>query len=118
MDVPTRHWPKLHSTNPLERPIREIKRRTDVVGILSNEAAIIRLVGAVLFEQHDEWAVQRRRYMTLESLAPIADDPAVGLPYLGRLTAPALRRRRAMTAVGYTTIWAWTGGWSTRTSRR
>ena len=87
MDFPTQHWTKIHSTNPLERPIREIKRRTDVVGIFPNEAAIFRLVGGTLFEQHDEWAVQSRRYMTLESLAPLSDDPAVSL---ARLTAPAL----------------------------
>jgi putative transposase len=51
-----------------------------VVGIFPNEAAITRLVGAILLEQNDEWAVQRSRYMTLETIAPIADDPIVGLP--------------------------------------
>jgi hypothetical protein len=53
-----------------------------VVGIFPNEAAITRLVGAILMEQNDEWAVQRARYMTQESIAPIGDDPLVGLPTL------------------------------------
>lgn len=67
-------------TNPIERLNGEIKRRTDVVGIFPDEAAIRRLVGAILMEQTEEWAVQRSRYMTLETLAPVGDDPAVSLP--------------------------------------
>ena len=80
MSFPPQHRVKLHSTNPLERLNGEIKRRTEVVGIFPNEAAITRLVGAILLEQNDEWAVQRARYVTLESIAPVSDDPIVGLP--------------------------------------
>ena len=80
MGFPTAHRAKLHSTNPIERVNGEIKRRTDVVGIFPNEAAIRRLVGAILLEQNDEWAVQRGRYMTLETMAGLSDDPIVKLP--------------------------------------
>jgi putative transposase len=80
MSFPPQHRTKLHSTNPLERLNGEIKRRTEVVGIFPNEAAIVRLVGAILLEQNDEWAVQRARYMTLETIAPLGDDPTVILP--------------------------------------
>jgi len=81
MSFPAQHRAKLHSTNPLERLNGEIKRRTEVVGIFPNEDAIVRLVGAILLEQNDEWAVQRSRYMTLETIAAIGDDPTVpGLP--------------------------------------
>ena len=80
MAFPPDHWPKLHSTNGLERLNGEIKRRTEVVGIFPNDEAIVRLVGAILLEQNDEWAVQRARYMTLETIASLSDDPIVGLP--------------------------------------
>jgi putative transposase len=80
MSFPREHRAKLHSTNPIERLNGEIKRRTEVVGIFPNEAAIVRLVGALLLEQNDEWAVQRGRYMTLETMAPLSDDPIVKLP--------------------------------------
>ena len=64
----------------LERLHGEIKRRTNVVGIFSNEDAITRLIGAILVEQNDEWAVQRARNMTLESIAPMSNDDLVKLP--------------------------------------
>jgi len=82
MSFPAAHRAKLHSTNPLERVNSEIKRRTEVVGIFPNEDAIVRLVGAILLEQNDEWAVQRARYMTLETIAPLSDDPVANLPAL------------------------------------
>jgi transposase-like protein len=79
MTFPKEHRLKLHSTNPIERLNGEIKRRTEVVGIFPNEAAITRLIGAILMEQSDEWAVQRARYMTLETMAPVSDNPIVML---------------------------------------
>jgi putative transposase len=79
MTFPREHRAKIHSTNPIERLNGEIKRRTDVVGIFPNEAAITRLVGAILLEQNDEWTVQRARYMTLETIAPLSDDPIIML---------------------------------------
>lgn len=68
--------------DPLERLNGEIKQRSDVVGIFPNEAAVTRLIGALLLEQNDEWAVQRARYMSLETIAPLSDDLAVRLPPL------------------------------------
>ncbi len=80
MTFPREHRAKIHSTNPIERLIGETKRRAEVVGIFPNEAAITRLVGAVLLEANDECAVQRARYMTLESITTLGDEPAVMLP--------------------------------------
>ena len=80
MTFPAAHRAKLHSTNPLERLHGEIKRRTNVVGIFPNEDASTRLIGAILVEQNDEWAVQRARYMTLESIAQTSDNVSIKLP--------------------------------------
>ena len=80
MTFPAQHRTKLHSNNPIERLNGEIKRRTDVVGIFPNEEAITRLVGAILLEQNDEWAVQRCRYMTLESVSGLSDNAIITLP--------------------------------------
>lgn len=84
MDFPKEHRVKIHSTNVLERLNGEIKRRADVVGIFPNEASIRRLVGAPLMEQNDEYAIQKR-YMSLESLATMSENPPIRLP-----AAPAL----------------------------
>mgnify|MGYP000935031049 FL=1 len=76
MAFPKEHRTQLHSTNPLERLNKEVKRRTHVVGIFPNDAAIVRLVGALMLEQNDEWAVSRR-YMTLETVAQVCEDQAI-----------------------------------------
>ena len=78
MSFPKAHRTQIHSTNPLERLNAEIKRRTDVVGIFPNDAAITRLVGALLLEQSDEWSLQRR-YMQLEGLQTLADNQTARL---------------------------------------
>jgi putative transposase len=79
MAFPKEHWPQIASTNPLERVNGEIKRRTNVVGIFPNAGAIVRLVGALLLEQHDEWAVSRR-YVTLETPAETGDTALISPP--------------------------------------
>ncbi len=79
MSFPREHWAQIASTTPLERVNREVKRRSDVVGIFPNDEAIVRLVGALMLETNDEWAVARR-YMSLESLARVTDTPTVRLP--------------------------------------
>lgn len=75
---PLAHWKKIWSTNPLERVNKEIKRRSDVVGIFPNEAAIVRLAGAVLLEVHDEWAIAERRYLAEGSMALLDRAPDDG----------------------------------------
>jgi transposase-like protein len=79
-DFPREHRAKLHSTNPIERLNGEIKRRTDVVGTFPHEAAVVRLVSALLLKQFDEWAAQRSRYMTLGTIGAISDTAPVSLP--------------------------------------
>jgi transposase-like protein len=80
MDFPAQHRSELHSTNPLERLNGKINLRTEVVGIFTNEDSITRLVGAIMLEQNDKWAVQGARYVTLESIAPIGEFRLFGPP--------------------------------------
>jgi putative transposase len=83
MSFPRAHWTQIYSTNPLERLNAEIKRRTNVVGIFPNDASIVRLVGAMMLEQNDEWSLNRR-YMQLEGLQTLSDTVPTRLSAVAR----------------------------------
>jgi transposase-like protein len=82
VDFPVRHRAKLHSTNPIQCLNGEIKPRSDVVDIFPNEAAVTRILAALLLEQNDESAVQRARCMTLQTIEPLSDNHDVRRPPL------------------------------------
>ena len=84
---PVAHWKKIWSTNPLERVNKEIKRRTDVVGVFPNPEALLRLAGAVLVEIHDEWAVTDRRYLSEGSMKTLTHNATKEVGQPAQLTA-------------------------------
>ena len=91
---PVAHWRQIWSTNPLERLNKELKRRTDVVGIFPNEAAVVRLATAVIAEHHDEWAVTDRRYLSESSMAKIYEPGQTGPKAVSAAPTTKPRRRR------------------------
>jgi hypothetical protein len=96
MDEAEDHWAKIHSTNGLKRLNGEVKRRTEVVGIFPMNDAIVRLVGAILLEQNDEWALQRARYITLETMSAMI--PSSGPPWPSEHSASTGGPRRTPSA--------------------
>jgi hypothetical protein len=90
---------------PIERLNGEIKHRTDVVGIFLNDDAIVRLVGALFLEQNDEWAVQRARYMTPETIAPMGDDPVISPPAVASGSSRPEPNIKVTINASYTTQW-------------
>jgi putative transposase len=95
-DFPHAHWRKIWSTNPLERLNREVKRRTDVVGIFPNPAALLRLSSCVLIEAHDEWQDSDRRYLSEESMALL--NPPAPTAIQTKKTQPARSSRKQIAA--------------------
>ena len=95
---PHAHWRKIWSTNPLERLNREVKRRTDVVGIFPNTDALLRLSACVLIEAHDEWQDSDRRYLSEESMALLNPPPATALQLTGTPTDQPLAQPAQATA--------------------
>jgi hypothetical protein len=106
MGFPAQHRANIHSTNPIERLNGEIKRYSDAVGIFQNEAAVTRLIGALLLEQNDEWAVQHARYMTLETNTPLDDDRPVSLPPLAAGSSSRRHSACRCHTMGWDTIFA------------
>jgi putative transposase len=91
LHVPQEHWRKIWSTNPLERLNKEIKRRTNVVGIFPNDPAIVRLVGSQLLEQQEEWQLERRRFFSEATMARIPEpEEALELTDADRTPKPAV----------------------------
>jgi len=97
-DFPHAHWQKIWSTNPLERLNREVKRRTDVVGIFPNPAALLRLSACVLIEAHDEWQDGDRRYLSEQSMALLTPPEPTPLPALSTTAGASTEREELATA--------------------
>src|SRR6266849_5274776 len=90
MAFPQEHWTRIYSTNALERLNREVKRRTDIVGVFPDHASVIRLVGSVLLEIDDEWQVERR-YFSLDSMCKVREPTSKTLPSAGSLRLGPIR---------------------------